>query len=69
MKKWILRILLVLGIIVGIIAGIFIYNGHELYQNALDTISLSDKIDKIQKDENYIKLEDLPKDYKIIEKE
>ena len=64
MKKWILRILLVLGIIVGIIAGIFIYNGHELYQNALDTVSLSDKIDKIQKDENYIKLEDLPKDYK-----
>ena len=43
MKKWILRIFLLLVIIVGIIAGIFIYNGHELYQNALNTISLSDK--------------------------
>lgn len=64
MKKWILRIFLLLVIIVGIIAGIFIYNGHELYQNALNTVSLSDKVDKIQKDENYIKLEGLPKDYK-----
>jgi len=64
MKKWIIRILLVLFVIVGIIAGIFIYNGHELYQSAIDSVRLSDKVDKIQKDENYIKLEDLPKDYK-----
>lgn len=64
MKKWILRILLVILIAVGIVGGIFIYNGHQLYKDALNTISLSDKVDKIQKDENYIKLEDLPKDYK-----
>lgn len=64
MKKWILRIVLFCIIIVGIIVGIFVYNGHELYKSALNAVSLSDKVDKIQKDENYIKLEDLPTDYK-----
>ena len=46
MKKWILRILLVILIAVGIVGGIFIYNGHQLYKDALNTISLSDKVDK-----------------------
>ena len=64
MKKWILRMVLLLLVVIGIIGGIFVYNGHQVYQDAINAVSLSDKVDKIQKDENYIKLEDLPKDYK-----
>ena len=64
MKKWILRMVLLLLVIIGIVGGVFVYNGHQVYQDAINAVSLSDKVDKIQKDENYIKLEDLPKDYK-----
>lgn len=64
MKKWILRILLVLLCILFIIGGIFVFNGYQVYKEALNTISLSDKVDKVQQDDNYIKLEELPTDYK-----
>lgn len=64
MKKWILRILLVLLCTIFIIGGIFVFNGYQMYKEAINTISLSDKVDKVQQDDNYIKLEELPKDYK-----
>lgn len=64
MKKWFLRILLLLLCALIVFAGVFIFNGYQLYKQALDTISLSDKINQIKQDDTYIKLEDLPKDYK-----
>ena len=64
MKKWIIRILIFILLVAIIAGGYIVYQGHSLYKEALNSISLSDKVDKIQKDENYIKLEDLPKDYK-----
>ena len=64
MKKWILRILLVLLCLILVVAGIFIFNGYQLYKEALDEISLTDKVAKVQEDENYLKLEELPVDYK-----
>lgn len=64
MKKWILRILLILLCTVIVVGGIFVFNGHQMYKDALNNISLSDKVAKIQEDENYIKLENLPKEYK-----
>ena len=64
MKKWILRILLFLLCAIIIVAGIFIFNGYQMYKEALDSISLSDKISQVQEDSSYIKLEDLPEDYK-----
>lgn len=64
MKKWILRILLVLLCVILVIAGIFIFNGYQLYKEALAQISLADKVAEVQEDENYLKLEELPVDYK-----
>lgn len=64
MKKWILRILVIL-LCFGIIVGAFIlYEGHKLYKEALDQISLEDKVAQEQKDEDYVHLKDLPVDYK-----
>lgn len=64
MKKWILRILLFLLCAVIVVGGIFVYNGYQMYKSALDTISLSDKVEAVQKDDNYLRLKDLPDDYK-----
>ena len=64
MKKWILRILLVLLCVILVIAGIFIFNGYQLYKEALAQISLADKVAEVQEDENYLKFEELPVDYK-----
>lgn len=64
MKKWILRILLLVILIIIIIGGIFIFNGYQIYKDALNSISLSEKVSQIQEDDTYLKLEDLPEDYK-----
>ena len=64
MKKWILRILLVLLCVILVIAGIFIFNGYQLYKESLAQISLADKVAEVQEDESYLKLEELPVDYK-----
>lgn len=64
MKKWILRILLVLLCAILVVGGIVVFNGYQIYKDALSTISLTDKVDKIKEDSSYIELEDLPKDYK-----
>ena len=63
MKKIIIRILLVIILIVAIIAGIITYKGYTIYKNALDEISVADKVSEIQADENYTKIEDLPQFY------
>lgn len=64
MFKWIRRILLIILLILILVFGFFIYNGHAMYKDALAEISLKDKIGKIQNDKNYVKIEDLPKYYK-----
>ncbi len=63
MKKIIIRILLVIILIVAIIAGIITYKGYTIYKNALDEISVADKVSEIQADENYTKIEDMPQFY------
>ena len=64
MKKWILRILIIL-LVLGIIAGAFVlYQGHKMYKEALDQVSLEDKVAQEQQDEDYVYLKDLPVDYK-----
>ena len=64
MKKWIIRILIFI-LLVALIAGSYIiYQGHSMYKEALNEISLSDKIAKVQQDDSYVKLDTLPIDYK-----
>ena len=62
--KWFWKVMITLLCLLLVIGGIVLFSGYQIYQKALDTISLTDKVDKIQKDEDYVKLSDLPLDYK-----
>ena len=64
MIKFIKRTLLFILIVALISGGFIIYQGHQVYKNALATISLSDKIEKVKKDDTYVELSTLPTDYK-----
>lgn len=56
--------ILILFIVGSIIVGsIFILNGKKMYDEAISQSSLSDTIDKVRNNKNYVKLKDLPKDY------
>lgn len=58
--KKLLLFLLLLIILSGIILGVI---GYSIYSSVLHDEPLATKISSIQKDENYIKSSDLPKDY------
>lgn len=64
MMKWIKRILLILLLAIIIITFIVLLNGYHLYQSAISECNLSDKINEIKEDENYISLNDVPDYYK-----
>ncbi len=51
-------------ILIVIIAGsIITYKGYTIYKQALDEISVKDKVAEIKSQENYTKIEDMPKFY------
>lgn len=58
--KKILLFLFLFIVLVTIILGLY---GYSLYSKAIDKEPLVSKIDEIQRDENYVKFEDLPEDY------
>ncbi len=64
MKKWIKRILLVLFSAVIVIGGIFVFNGYQMYKDAINTVSIDDKIASVKEDSSYVSLSDLPVYYK-----
>ena len=64
MKKWIIRILVFILLIALIAGGYIVYQGHSMYKEALNNISLSEKIAKVQQDDSYVQLDTLPVDYK-----
>ena len=64
MIKFIKRTLLFILIVALIAGGFIVYQGHQVYKNALNSISLADKIEKIKKDDSYVELSSLPSDYK-----
>ena len=57
------RILLGFLIVIIIIATVFILNGKKMYEDKISETSLSDTIDIIRNSQNYVKFENLPKDY------
>ena len=64
MIKLIKRLLLFIIVVVIAIAGLFVYKGYNLYEDAINEFSIAEKIEKIKKEnENYIEYENLPKDY------
>lgn len=58
--KWIVISIILVVIFV---LGYFISDGYKLYKNAINEISIEEKIEEIRKDPNYIKIDDLPKEY------
>jgi len=61
--KWFKRIILFILALFIIVSSIVILNGYKLYTIVLDEISLSDKINKIRSDENYVTLNNVSQDY------
>ena len=64
MKKFIFKLLFWIFVILIIIFSIILGLGYLKYKNAIDEISIINKVQEIRESENYIKLEDISTDYK-----
>lgn len=63
-NKFIKRILiLAILIIISIVVKIFI-DGYFMYKEAVNKVSIEDKVNKIRSDKDYVKIEDMTKDYR-----
>lgn len=59
-----IKVLLVLIILSAVaVCGTITVNGYQLYQEVITQVSLEDKIEQIQSSEDYITLDDIPKDF------
>ena len=64
MKKLIFKLLIWIFIILFLGFSIIIGLGYLKYKNAIDEISIIDKVQEIKENNNYIKLKDISDDYK-----
>ena len=62
--KFIKKLIFLLLIAIIIIFSIVALKGKKMYDEKISKISLQDTIAKIESDKNYVKLDDLPDDYK-----
>ena len=58
------RIILIIILIVTSVVLLLVGNGYNMYKEALEENSLSEKISKIKSKENYTKIEEVPEIYK-----
>lgn len=64
MIKFIKRLLLLVIVAIIAVAGVFIYQGYQLYEEAINETSISEKIEEIKNEKtNYIEYENLPENY------
>lgn len=64
MKKFLLRTILFIILIVSILIGYFGYQGYSMYKNAISQTSIKQKIREIKREnENYITYNQLPENY------
>ena len=61
--KVIKRIIILIILIVLFAGGILTYKGYKMYKQALNEISVKDKLEELRAQENYTKFEDLPQFY------
>ncbi len=50
-------------IVVSIVVGMVVKDGYDIYKNAIEQISLEEKVAEIKENENYATYEELPQDY------
>ena len=64
MKKFLKRVLFFIIISICVVVGYYIYQGYIMYSEALQEISVQDKVKEIKAEkESYTNIEDLPQDY------
>lgn len=64
MKKFLKRLILLIILIIVTVIGIFVYQGYCLYKEAIDEMSIEEKIDEIKSGvSQYIKYDELPENY------
>ena len=64
MKKFFIKLFFFLLLIIIAVGGYFTYQGYDLYKQALNEISIEDKVKEVRSEKtNYIEIEDMPKDY------
>ena len=64
MKKFLRNLFLLAFIVIIAVGGYFTYQGYDLYQKALNEISVEDKVKEIKEEkDNYTTIEELPQDY------
>ena len=61
--KVVKKIIIFIIVIIIIAGSIITYKGYTIYKQALDEISVKDKVAEIKSQENYTKIEDMPKFY------
>ena len=61
--KIIKKIITLIVLIILFIGVGFTYQGYQMYKQALEKISVKDKVVELQERENYTKFEDLPEFY------
>lgn len=61
--KVIKRIVIFIILVALLIGAFIIYQGYTLYKEALEEISVKDKVSELQAQKNYTKFEDLPEFY------
>lgn len=64
MKKFLLKLILWILVLLILIASVFIGLGYLKYKDAINTLSLSDAVEQVRSKESYVKLEDICADYK-----
>jgi membrane peptidoglycan carboxypeptidase len=62
------RISILVLALIGLVAGIIkispiVVTGYEMYKTAIETMSISDKVEEIRQDENYITFDEIPEEY------
>lgn len=64
MKKFLKRLILLIVFIIVAVIGIFVYQGYSLYKEAINEMSIEDKINEIKSEvSEYIKYNELPENY------
>ena len=61
--KLIKRIIIFIILVVLFAGAVLTYKGYSMYKEALDKISVKDKVEELRAQENYTKFEDLPEFY------
>lgn len=63
MKK-ILKLIIIIILIILAISSVYIKKGYDMYKNAIEKISIEEKIEQIKKKKNYTEISEMPEMYK-----